>query len=383
MTSQPMRQALALAKRARGRTHPNPLVGAIVVNQGRVVGRGYHHRAGEPHAEILALRDAGPQAVGGTLYVTLEPCRHTGRTPPCTDAIIAAGVRRVVVAVGDPHPQAGGGLALLEAAGIAVEVGDGASEAFQLNLPFFSWVVRGRPWTALKSAMSADGRVATITGASQYLTGAPARHHTHQLRNAADAILVGIGTVLADDPALTCRGIPNGRDPVRVVLDSHGRMDANARLLHTGSPAPTLIYTLDSTSNTYERTLFAAGGEVVRVSEQQGHVRLSEVLRDLGERGLLSVLVEGGPTIHAALLAEGLADSWIGYWAPLILGGPAPGPVGGTGVANLSESIRLTPFRTRHLGVDVVMAAEIESSWKELALRCLPVSLNLSALLRN
>lgn len=377
MTSEPMRQALALAVRARGRTHPNPLVGAVVVNDGRIVGRGYHHRAGDRHAEVLALDDAGAQAQGGTLYSTLEPCRHTGRTPPCTDAIIAAGIRRVVVALRDPYPPAAGGLQVLQAGGIQVELGDGARAALAVNLPYLSWVIRRRPWVTLKSAMSADGRVATVTGASKYLTGEPARRHVHRLRNAADAIVVGIGTVLADDPALTCREVAGGRDPVRVVLDSRGRLRPEARLLHTGSPAPTLVYTLASAAPAH--ALGASGVEVIRVGEREEHVDLAAVVRDLGERGLLWLLVEGGPTIHAALLAQGLADSWIGYWAPLILGGPAPGPVGGPGVSDLGAAIALTPLRARRIGADVLVQGEIESSWKELTLRCLPESSKPSA----
>lgn len=380
MTSAPMREALGLALRARGRTHPNPLVGAVVVKDGRVVGRGYHHRAGDHHAEVLALADAGSQAQGSTLYVTLEPCRHVGRTPPCTDAIIAAGVGRVVAAVCDPNPRAAGGLEVLTAAGVEVELGDGAAEAFRLNLPYLSWIIRGRPWVTLKSAMSADGRVATVTGASRYLTGERARRHVHRLRDQADAIVVGVGTALADDPALTCRGIRGGRDPVRVVLDSRGRLSPHARLFNTGSAAPTLVYTLPGVSSAWERAVGDAGGQVVSVAEREGHVDLEAVVRDLGERDLLWLLVEGGPRIHAALLDQGLADAWIGYWAPLILGGPAPGPVGGEGVAELSQAVRLTPLRARRLGPDVLVEGEIESSWKELALRCLPESSRMSAL---
>lgn len=374
-----MREALRLARRAVGRTHPNPLVGAVIVSAqaGPIVGRGYHHRVGQPHAEVLAIQQAGPAARGGTLYVTLEPCRHTGRTPPCTDAILAAGLSRVVYALPDPHAPAAGGGKVLQAAGVAVDVGDGAEAALAQNVGYLSWTVRRRPWVLLKSAVSADGKVATIAAESKYLTGAAALADVHRLRNAVDAILVGIGTVLADDPALTCRGVRGGRDPVRVVLDSTGRLPEAARVLDPdrsrASGAPTLVYTGHGTTPQFERRVFSRGGEVVQVNESEpGRVDLAAVLADLGERGLYTVLVEGGPTVHAALLSAGLADAWRTYWAPLVLGGPAPGPVGGRGVGALAAAPRLTPPRVTRLGADVRCDAYFEASWKELAARCLP-----------
>lgn len=370
-----MRLALNLAAKAQGRTHPNPLVGAVVVADGKVVGRGYHRAAGTAHAEVLALEEAGAEARGATLYVTLEPCRHQGRTPPCTDAILGAGIARVVVALLDPNPEAGGGLAVLRAHHIDTESGDGAEQALEQNLAFVSWMVRRRPAVRLKSAVTADGKVATTSGESKYLTGAVARRHVHRLRNTSDAILVGSGTVLADNPSLTCRGVAGGRDPVRVILDSRGRVPATAQIFHTGSPAPTLVYTLDSVSGTYEREIFAAGGEVVHVSRHEGRVNLSEVLRDLGERGLLDILVEGGPTVHSSFVTDGLADEWLAYWAPLLVGGPSPGPVGGAGVAHLDDVVRLVAPRTVRLGPDILYRAYFESSWKELRTRCLQASL--------
>ena len=373
-----MREALRWARRAIGRTHPNPLVGAVIVSAaGAPVGRGYHHRAGEPHAEVLAIQQAGALARGGTLYVTLEPCRHTGRTPPCTDAIRAAGLARVVYALPDPHAAAAGGGEVLRRAGLAVEVGDGAEEALEQNAGYFSWTVRRRPWVLLKSAVSADGKVASVAGQSKYLTGPAALADVHRLRSAADAILVGIGTVLADDPLLTCRGIRGGRDPVRVVLDSAGRLAPSARVLNPREQrwagAPTLVYTGHGTTPQFERQVFSRGGEVVQVDESEpGRLNLAAVLADLGERGLYTVLVEGGPTIHAAFITAGLADAWRAYWAPLLLGGPAPGPVGGAGVAQLQDAPRLAKSRVVRLGPDVRWDAYFEVSWKELASRCLP-----------
>jgi diaminohydroxyphosphoribosylaminopyrimidine deaminase/5-amino-6-(5-phosphoribosylamino)uracil reductase len=371
----PMRAALRLALWAQGRTHPNPMVGAVVVRDGTIVGRGYHHRAGEAHAEVLALRDAGPLARGSTLYVTLEPCRHTGRTPPCTDAILAAGIGRVVYALPDPHRPAAGGAEVLRQAGLEVACGDGAEEAIRQNVGYLSWVVRGRPWVILKSGMSADGKVATVGGESRYITGAAAQRDVHRLRGAVDAILVGIGTVLADDPALTCRGVRGGRDPVRVILDTSGRLPATARVLNLDPPsnAPTLVYTAEEPTPAFERQVFSRDGEVIHVgAEGSGRVDLKAVLRDLGERGLYTILVEGGPTVHAALIDAGLADEWRGYVAPVLLGGPAPGPIGGPGRAALSGGVRLTPPTVRRAGADLLYRAYFEASWKELSARCLP-----------
>jgi diaminohydroxyphosphoribosylaminopyrimidine deaminase/5-amino-6-(5-phosphoribosylamino)uracil reductase len=367
MPSQAMRQALALARRGRGRTHPNPRVGAVVVRDGRVVGRGYHHAPGEPHAEVLALREAGPLSRGATLFVTLEPCRHTGRTPPCTAAIVQAGIAKVVIAVRDPHPVAGGGADELSRAGIRVEWHDGFSEALRENLPFFSWVVRHRPWVALKTALSADGRMAVRSGDTRYVTGEVARRDVHHLRNQWDAVLVGSGTVLQDDPALTCRGVPGGRDPVRVVLDSRGRLSGEERVFRISSPAPALVYTTETADVDYERRLFQAGAEVVRVGERDGHVHLPEVLQDLGERGLLAVLVEAGPTVQGSLVAEGLCDEWIAYWAPLVIGGTTgPVPVGGPGADRFDRAVGLAAVEVRRLGPDVRYRADVTTSWEEL-----------------
>lgn len=375
MPSSYMQQALTLAKRAVGNTHPNPMVGAVIVRDGQVVGRGYHHRAGTAHAEVLALAQARDAARGASLYVTLEPCRHTGRTPPCTEAIMAAGIREVVYALPDPNPRAAGGARDLAAAGITVHAGDGAREALAQNVGYLSWVVRQRPWVLLKSAMSADGKVATVTGASRYLTGDAALDDVHRLRARCDAILVGIGTALADDPALTCRRGRRRRDPVRVVLDTHGRLPPAAQVLNLAPPsaAPTLIYTGEHVSSEYERGVFARGGEVIQVEEAaDGRLSLPAVLRDLGERGLYTILVEGGPTIHSAFIAAGLADAWRGYLAPLVLGGPALGPVGGTGWPTLAQAPRLTEPTVRRVGRDAVYHAYFESSWRELAAACLP-----------
>jgi diaminohydroxyphosphoribosylaminopyrimidine deaminase/5-amino-6-(5-phosphoribosylamino)uracil reductase len=284
-------------------------------------------------------------------------------------------VTRVTAAIPDPNPKAGGGADVLKEYGIPTDVGDGAAEALEMNLPFFSWVVRRRPWITMKGAASVDGRVATRTGESRYLTGDQARRHVHRRRSRVDAIIIGSGTALADDPSLNVRGLSRTRDPVRVVLDSRGRMRATARMLQTGSRAPTLVYTADETPVSFERSLYQAGAEVVRVKTSGGHVDLREVVADLGERGLLSLVVEGGPTIHGAFLEAGLYDALQLYWAPLLLGGEGLPLVVGAPLDALADAWRLTRPRVRSLGSDVLYEAWVATSWEEMRIRCLPASL--------
>lgn len=360
MTSPFMSRALQLARRGLGKTSPNPMVGAVIVDdQGTVIAEDYHRRAGSAHAEAAALKKAGGRARGQTLYVTLEPCNHTGRTPPCTEAIINAGIRRVVIATTDPNPHVtGGGIERLQQARIAVEVGDGQADAEALNQAFFTWSQFHRPLVTLKAAMTLDGKVAAITGESKYLTSEAARSHAHELRRTHDAILVGSGTILADDPALTYRGARRGHDPVRVVLDSRGRIAPDARVFHPESDVPTLVFTSEEAPRDWERDIFSAGGEVVRLDPQpNGRIRLAEVLGHLADRHLLSVLVEGGPTVHAAFIEQQLADRWVGYVAPMILGGPAPSPVAGPGFG-LAAAPHLEIDRVLRRGPDVIVEAQ-------------------------
>jgi diaminohydroxyphosphoribosylaminopyrimidine deaminase/5-amino-6-(5-phosphoribosylamino)uracil reductase len=363
MTSRYMQRALALARRGLGQTSPNPMVGAVIVNEaGHIIAEGYHAKAGGPHAEVMALRKAGSLARGQTLYVTLEPCNHTGRTPPCTEAIMAAGIRRVIVATRDPNPHvAGGGLERLKDAHIEVQIGDGADEAEALNRPFFTWSREGRPYCTLKIATSLDGKVATVTGESKYLTSHQALAHAHELRRQHDAILVGSGTILNDNPRLTYRGKRRARQPVRVVLDSRGRIPPDALVLDPEVNTPALIFTSDRASDDWERQIFSRGGEVVRVtSDPEGHINLREVMAQLADRHILSVLVEGGPTVHAALISQGLADGWVLYLAPVILGGrDAPTAVEGAGFS-LQSAPRLTLRQVRRLGPDVVWEGSFE-----------------------
>lgn len=353
-----MQQALRLAQRAVGQTRPNPLVGCVIVQDGRVVGKGYHHRAGEPHAEVLALRQAGQAAAGATVYVTLEPCSHHGRTPPCADALIQAGVGRVVAALSDPNPRvAGSGLQRLQAAGIAVTVGVCTEEAQRLNQPFITWITQGRPLVTLKMAASLDGKTATHTGESQWITGAMARHHVHRLRAQHDLVLVGIGTVLADNPRLNCR-LRGGRDPIRLVVDSTLKTPLQAAILTSSPSAELWIATTDQAPEA-RRMAWQAQKGVILLScrtTAAGRVDLVDLLAQLGKREILSVLTEAGATLNGALLDAGLVDRLALFLAPQLIGGlAAPNMLAGTGVARLADTHHLTQLRVTTVGPDLLL----------------------------
>ncbi len=348
-----MRRALELAARARGRTAPNPMVGAVVVSGGELVGEGWHHRAGEAHAEVNAFRAAGSAARGGTLYVTLEPCCHWGRTPPCTDAVLASGVRRVVVAMPDPFPKVdGGGLRILREAGLEVEVGLLEAEARELNRAYLKAVQSGLPWVTLKMAVSLDGRIATRTGDSRWITGPAARRHVHRLRDWNDAVLTGIGTVRADDPELTARN-PGARNPLRVVVDARADTPLDSRLVRSARAVPTLLATgPGSDVLPYE----AAGLAVERVPAPDGRIALEPLLRRLVQRDVHSVLCEAGGELAGSLLDGGLVDEVAWFIAPLVIGGRlAPAAVGGTGAARMADALRLQGVRTRRFGADLAI----------------------------
>jgi len=354
-------RALELARSVLGRTRPNPAVGAVLVRDDTVVGEGATQPAGGPHAEIIALGTAGERARGATLYVTLEPCCHHGRTPPCTDAIRAAGVAEVRYAIGDPNPQvAGRGDCLLRSAGVRVIPGRGwwAQEARRLNEAFFHWVRTGRPFVVAKWAMSLDGRIATHSGDSRWITGEEARHRVHQVRNVTDAILIGSGTALADDPVLTTR-LKTGevRHPLRIVLDARGRLPVTARLVAGGLPGRTLVATTASSPPTWRAELAAGGVEVLVLPAGTGRgVALVSLLDLLGQRDITSMLVEGGATVLGAFVEAGLVDKYLVFVAPVVIGGAAaPGPVGGTGVAVLAQALRLHLDRIEHIGQDVLL----------------------------
>jgi len=346
-------RAIELAMRADYGTSPNPMVGAVVLDSaGHLAGEGYHRRAGEPHAEQVALEEAGDQADGGTLYVNLEPCAHLHRTPPCADAIILAGLKRVVVSMADPDERVqGAGIAKLEAAGIETVVGVHGDRALRLNEFYVKHRLTGRPFVTAKFAMSLDGKIATRTGESRWITSDESRLHGHRLRHIHDAIVVGVNTVIADDPELTARLEGDEvRQPLRVVLDSQLRLRMSAKVVGPN----TLIATT--------RAGRMGAAEVLKLSAAaDGRVALEPLLDELAKRGVLSVLVEGGSEVHAAFFASGLVDKVHAYIAPKLIGGRgAPGPLGGTGVERLAEAVSLRGLDVTTLGPDLLITGYVD-----------------------
>ncbi|MBO4779576.1 MAG: bifunctional diaminohydroxyphosphoribosylaminopyrimidine deaminase/5-amino-6-(5-phosphoribosylamino)uracil reductase RibD [Selenomonadaceae bacterium] len=355
-----MREALRIARNAEGRTSPNPLVGAVIVREGKIIAEGWHRQAGTPHAEIHALNMAGELAKGATLYVTLEPCSHFGRTPPCARAIVEAGIKRVVAAMKDPNPQvAGRGFEILQSAGIEVEVGILEEEARKLNEVFLKWVTRKLPFVTLKFACSLDGKIATVNGESQWISGEESRKFGHHLRDINDAILVGAGTVLADDPSLTTR-LVEGKNPVRVIVDSNARTPLDSKVV-TDKSARTIIAV---TSNApYEKisALKSHGVEIITAGDGE-RVNLEILMRELANRELTSVLVEGGGTIHFSMLEAGLVDKIFAFVAPKIIGGKnALTAVEGAGFEKLSDAVELENFTATKLGEDILIRGYVEA----------------------
>jgi len=348
-----MRRALQLAARGRGYVEPNPLVGCVIVRDGKAIGQGYHRRFGGPHAEVEALRRCRGSLRCATVYVTLEPCCHFGKTPPCTDALIAAGVGRVVVAMRDPGPAvAGRGLRKLRAAGIAVETGLLADEAAALNSPYLKRVRCGRPWVILKWAQSLDGKIATHAGDSKWISDPRARAHAHRIRGRMDAIIVGLNTVLSDDPQLTCRLGRVRRVATRIVLDSRLRTPPAARLVRSARRKPTWIVCATNAPRGRAETLEAAGCVVRRVARDREGLSLPAVLDLLGSDGMTNVLVEGGGRLLGGFIDRRLADELCVYVAPLLIGGSdAVSAIGGTGPDTVRGALRLPESTTiRRLG---------------------------------
>lgn len=357
-----MREALRLAARAAGRTAPNPMVGAVVVKEGRKLAEGWHEGSGLPHAERVALDRAGEEARGATLYVTLEPCSHHGRTPPCVERIIEAGVARLVAAVRDPDPRVNGeGFRRLREAGVQVVSGVLEREALLLNRGFVTRAREGRPYVHLKLAQSLDGKAATRLGESQWITSEVARQGGHRLRARVDAVLAGIGTVLADDPLLTARP-PEGpppRQPLRVVVDSMARIPLTARCLHPPE-APLLIAATHSAPAERVEALRAKGVDVWLSPAKGGRVDLQALLGELARRGINELLIEGGPKVAGAFLDAGLVDEVHAYIAPLLIGGEGALPsVGGLGRGRLSEAVRLIDVRWEEAGGDLVLSGRV------------------------
>lgn len=355
-----MRAALALARRGLGRVWPNPAVGCVLVRpdqDGRVVGRGWTQPGGRPHAETEALRRAGAEARGATAYVSLEPCDHHGRTPPCSRALIDAGVKRAVIAIEDPDPRtAGQGVARLEAAGIEVAVGPGHDEAGAINEGFFLRVCQGRPLFTLKCATSLDGRIATADGDSRWITDDAARDFAHRLRASHDAVLIGSGTALADDPALTCR-LPGmaARSPLRIVADGRLRLPLTSRLVAAAANAPTWLVT--RADHAPERTAPYADAGIEVISAPAGGSGSPDpgwLAGELGRRGLTRVLVEGGGGIAGALLAAGLVDRLAWFHAPMLIGGDGLPAAAGFGIAKLADAPRFARMGMLALGADIL-----------------------------
>jgi diaminohydroxyphosphoribosylaminopyrimidine deaminase/5-amino-6-(5-phosphoribosylamino)uracil reductase len=350
-----MRRALALAERGRGAVEPNPMVGAVVVSaDGRLVGEGWHERFGGPHAEVNAFVAAGDAARGGTVYVTLEPCCHHGKTPPCTDAVLRSGVRRVVAAMADPFPKvAGGGISVLQAAGLDVTVSVCEAEARELNAPYLKLVVTGMPWVIAKWAMSLDGKIATRTGDSKWISGEESRRRVHDLRGWVDAIVVGRGTVIADDPLLTARP-PGLRTAARVVLSKSGELPERCQLRSTAREVPVIVYTTAGNEGKLAGWQ-ADGAELAPLSKERG---VEQLLRDLGRRHFTNVLVEGGAGVLGSFLdADAIDEAHVYLAAKLIGGASAPSPVGGVGIGRMADTARFRIVESESIGGDVFVRA--------------------------
>lgn len=353
-----MRLAIREARKGLGKTSPNPCVGAVVVKDGLLIAKGTHRKAGMPHAEVNALAMAGLDAKGSTIYVTLEPCNHKGKTPPCTEKILAAGVRRVVVGMNDPNPLVNGsGNAYLASRGLSVTSGLLENECRQLNRPFIKHVTTGLPWVIMKAGLSVDGRIATRTGHSNWVTCDASRRCGHRLRDQVDAILVGSGTALNDDPSLTAR-LPGrrGRDPLRVVLDSNLRLSPRAKMLQLESEAPTWIFCGLGSDPARRRQLSEAGAVVKMVDvDLAGGLNLRAVLKELGRADITSLLIEGGGQVHASFLKQNLYDQANLFIAPIFIGSEGTPIVGELGIDEIGEGKMFRTVKTRRFGDDVMI----------------------------
>ena len=378
-----MRLAVALAKKGEGRTNPNPLVGAVIVQENQIIGQGWHHKYGDLHAERDALRDCrerGNDPSGATIFVTLEPCCHTGKQPPCVEAIVQAGIKKVVVGSRDPNPLVSGkGAAFLRERGVEVEEDFLRSECDTLNFIFFHYITNRTPYVALKYAMTADGKIATAAGKSKWISSQESRDFVHQLRNKYSCIMAGIGTVLADDPLLTCR-IPGGRNPTRVICDSSLRLPLDSQLVQTAAEVPTIVACAEpdclqaqegaalpaQNFLQKEKALAQKGVQIIRCGTKR--VDLSILMQKLGAQNLDSVLVEGGGQLNFSLLQAGLVQRVYSFVAPKIFGGAAaPSPVGGEGVLEVADAFSLSQIDARKIGSDVLIEYEVKQAQKAAA----------------
>ncbi|MDD2484177.1 MAG: bifunctional diaminohydroxyphosphoribosylaminopyrimidine deaminase/5-amino-6-(5-phosphoribosylamino)uracil reductase RibD [Eubacteriales bacterium] len=359
-----MREALLEAEKGRGLVNPNPMVGALIVKDKRIIGRGHHERYGGLHAERNALASCTESPKGATMYVTLEPCCHFGKTPPCTDAIIESELASVVAASLDPnHLVAGKGLQILKEHGIDTKVGVLEKECRRLNEVFFHYITTGKPFVIMKYAMTLDGKIATASGKSKWITGELAREHGHRSRNNYRAIMVGAGTVLEDDPLLTCR-IENGRNPIRIICDTRLRIPLDSKIVESAKTVETIVATASADQEAIRR-LEEKGIEILSLPERKGHIDLCELMRVLGERKIDSILLEGGAILHAAALESGIVNKVQAYIAPKIFGGIlAKSPVAGTGIDDPEEAYHLVNRELTMLGDDILLEYYLESEVK-------------------
>ena len=364
-----MRLAIELAKKGCGRVNPNPMVGAVIVKDGRIIGQGYHTGYGKLHAEREALASCSETPEGADMYVTLEPCCHYGKQPPCTDAVIDAGIKRVIIGSADPNPLvAGKGVEILRSHGVSVEENFLGEECDAVNKVFFHYIRTGLPYVVMKYAMTMDGKIATYTGASRWITGEKARRRVHEDRNRYSAIMVGIGTVVRDDPMLTCR-IPEGRDPIRVICDTNLGIPLGSQIVKTAKEHRTIIATAedgDGPGSGKLKALKNAGCETMTVKEKEGHIDLTELMEKLGGMNIDSVLLEGGGTLNWSALKAGMVNRVQTYIAPKIFGGrKAPTPVGGIGAALPDEGIMLSGPEITVIGDDILMESEVLACSRE------------------
>jgi diaminohydroxyphosphoribosylaminopyrimidine deaminase/5-amino-6-(5-phosphoribosylamino)uracil reductase len=359
-----MERALSLARLALSNVRPNPAVGAVIVRDGSIIAEGHTQPPGSAHAEVVALRQGGEKTRGATMYVTLEPCCHFGRTPPCTRALIESGIAEVHIATLDPNPQVSGrGKTALEAAGVKTYLGEHEEEARQINEAYIKFMATGLPFVTAKFAMSLDGKIATRDGDSKWISGQGSRERVHQLRQAADAIMVGVNTVLCDDPQLTARG-ENGQplesQPLRVIVDGEARTPATARLF--GKPGTTIVATTAAAPGDKVDKLRQVGAEVMRLPARDGMVDLGALMRELGAREITSLLVEGGSTLLGSLFEQGLVDKVIAFIAPMIIGGrEAKTAVGGKGAERIAQALKLENVKLERFGEDVMICGHLRN----------------------
>lgn len=359
-----MKLALSLAEQGRGWTSPNPMVGAVVVKDGNVVGKGFHRKAGGPHAEIHALEEAGDNARGATLYVTLEPCNHVGRTPACTEAILKSGIKRVVVGTRDPNPHVtGGGLSYLERQGVATKVGVCEDACRRLNEAFNKYITSGVPFVILKCAATLDGRIATRTGDSMWITNALSRQFVHTLRHAVDAIIVGIGTVMKDNPRLTTRleGI-EGSDAVRIILDTHLSISPDAQLLHLRSHSASLIVCDHSVAPEKKKAIEDIGAQVLSMDCPEGRIDLKTLVRHLGKQEITSLLIEGGSRVNGSALRAGIVDKVYMFYGPKMCAGDDGVPIcSGPGVERMGQSVQVGDISIHRFEDDIMVEGYVKN----------------------